>query len=249
MARKPDFLRKQIKSTLVPVLARDGFRLYRQKDFVRVRGAFVDQISFQLSRHGSREFYVHYCTGLISDPLLDLASYTVGERLSNNPDASDDTPWRGATDGGAQLAIESVAQAYRGHISEWFESTDSTPMYIYRYLLKNRRGSLESLEFAVAFLEAGEKGRAWWICSDLLENASDLSDQAREACQELVNVEEAAKMKLFLTDEKYAESRKEFGHRFRDLELPQVQYDSLSDLMAHWKSRNIERFGLVEFTA
>lgn len=249
MARKPDFLRKQIKSTLVPILARDGFRLYRPKDFVRVRGAFVDQISFQLSRHGSRKFYVHYCKGLVSDPLLDLGSYTVGERLSNNPDPSDDTAWRGATDGEAQLAIESVAQAYRGHISEWIESTDSIPMYIYRYLLKNRRGTLESLEFAVAFLEAGETGRAWSICSDLLENGSDLRDEVREACQEFVDVEEAAKMKLFLTDERYAESRKEFGNRFRDLGLPQVQHDSLSDLMAHWKSRNIERYGLVEFAA
>lgn len=243
MPRKPDYLAKHIKTTLSSIVGPDGFKLYRPKVFVRVRGPFVDEVSFQLSQYGSKTFYVHYFTNLLAYPLLDIDSYTVGQRISECPGVKDEVRWHGATDEGALEAIHSVGRAYETLIRPWFSSVGSIPGYVFESLAMNRGSNIETLEFATAFLEAGNSGRAWWICSDILQQGSAVDSEVRKACQEFIDTDEAEKLREILNNETYTTHREQFA----DLPVPETAYSSVESLKHGWRARNLERYGLKEF--
>ena len=102
---------------------------------------------------------------------------------------------------------------------------------------------METLEFATAFLEGGHTGRAWWICSDLLEQDAELDTDVREACQEYVDTDQADRINEVMTNDKYLEHREKYS----SIPVPDTPYSSLDSLRLGWRKRNIERFGLEEF--
>jgi len=243
MPTKPDHLKKYIKESLLPIVGEDYFKLYKSKDFVRVKGPFVDRISFQLSQYGSKQFYVHYYKNLISDPLLDIDSYRVGNRLSNNSENGDDTKWCGAQDAEAQDAITSVGQVYRETIRPWFKSLESIPGYFFEHFANNRNASLSSLEFVIAFAEGGKRERAWWLCSDIVENKTTSSSKVLAACQKYLDSHDAEAMSEALTNERYAASRDAFA----DLPLPDTDHQTIDSLLEYWRQANLEKFKLEKF--
>ena len=243
MPRKADYIGKYIKSSLLPVVSEDGFKLYRPKILLRVRGPFIEQVSIDLTRHGTKSFYVHYFSNLLAHPMLNINSYSVGNRLQKHPDDGHKVSWRGATDEGASKAIDSVVDAYLRHIRPWFESVGSIPGYVFEELAKGRGRSMETLGFATAFLEGGHTGRAWWICNDLLEGVSELDAGVREACQEYVDTHQADEINEVMTNDKYIDHREHYS----SIPVPDTPFSSIESLRIGWRKRNIERFGLEDF--
>lgn len=243
MPTKPDHLKKYIKGDLLPILSEDGFKLYRSKDFVRIKGPFVDRISFQLSQYGSKNFFVHYYKNLISDPLVDIDSYSVGNRLTDNSNNGDDTKWNGNDDSEAQDAIMSVGQAYRKTIRPWFEALESIPGYFFEYFANNRDATLNSLELVIAFAEGGKRERAWWLCSDMVENKTTSNSKVLEACQMYLDSHDAEAMNEALTNERYAATR----DAFVDLPLPETEHQTIDSLLEYWRKANLEKFKLEKF--
>ena len=117
MASKPDYLAKDIKKYLQPELEKRGFkRLNRKREFVRERGDFIDSFFFQLSRWGSKSFYVHVSTHLSFDPSNTFESfgYLWGERFEE-PD------WNASTEQNSKTSIQEVVSKLDTEILIWFE--------------------------------------------------------------------------------------------------------------------------------
>ena len=55
-AKKPDYVKTYIKSLLLPLVADDGFSLYRTRDILRTNAHFIDVINFQLNQYGNKSF-------------------------------------------------------------------------------------------------------------------------------------------------------------------------------------------------
>lgn len=243
MSTRPDHLKKYIKEILLPILGEDGFKLYRPKDFVRVKGPFVDRISFQLSQYGSKNFFVHYYKNLISDPLVDIDSYRVGNRLMNNSENGDDTKWCGAHDAEAQDAIASVSHAYSETIRPWFESLESVPEYFFEYFANNRDATLNSMEIVIAFAEGSKRERSWWLCSDMVESQTTTNQAVLAACQMYLNSHEAEAFNEALKNDRYAATRDAFA----GLSLPETDHQTIDALLGYWRQTNLEKFRLEKF--
>ncbi|PVV10014.1 MAG: hypothetical protein B6D77_08870 [gamma proteobacterium symbiont of Ctena orbiculata] len=243
MPTKPDHLKQYIKEILLPKTGEDGFQLYKSKELLRVKGPFVDQISFQLSQYGSKTFYVHYQKNLIAYPLLNISSYRVGHRLSNNSDNGDESEWRGSESDEAKKAIISVSDAYDKIIEPWFATVSSVAEYVFEYFANNHDATTKSLEIAVAFAYAGKRNPAWWICSDLLSEGIESDKVILAACKEYIDVDEIEKQKEALQNEHYAK----YHAAMADLAVPESRHDNINSLLNHWRQQNIEKFKLEKF--
>ena len=239
-----DHLKKYIKQQLLPTLAADGFHLYRPKRLIRIRDPFVDIISFQLSQYGSKRFYVHYSIKLLGDPLFDLSGYNLGYRLSNNRENGDETDWVGMDAFQAQQAIDSVVDAYRKTISVWFNEVDSIAGFVFAYFIKNRTASINNLQMAVAFHEAGEQNRASWIVRDIIENGDTENADYLEFCIAYQKSKEAEGIQSLLADDRVLEYMK---RKNKTLVVPDNDHKSAESLIGHWKQNNIEKYKFQKY--
>ncbi|HHJ39256.1 MAG: hypothetical protein AXA67_12015 [Methylothermaceae bacteria B42] len=256
MARNPDYLNKYIKQLLLTVVDKDGFALYKPKVFMRVKGPFVDTISFQVSQYGDKCFHIHYYKNLIAYPFLDINSYTVGNRLSDNRLNGDETEWCGFEEEQAKLAIESVINAYNKTIRPWFSAVSTIPEYIFEIVSQHNNKGFSSLESAIAFAEGGKRNRAWWICSDLVndeEEDEEIGDDEKEeirlhkrACQQYLDASEAESFFEMKTD---SAGNSQILQALTQLPKPNSEVKSVDALLEIWRDQNIEKFKLLEYVA
>ena len=239
MSEPPDYINKYIKKSLLPLIEQDGFKLFKPKLAIRLEKPFVDCISFQMSQYGSKAFYLHYYRNLISNPLLDIDSYLVGDRLSNNSLNGDNVDWIGDTNEKAEKAINSVQNTYLNTIRPWYESIKSVSDYVFEIAATTNHQEFKRLEDAVAFALGGKQERAWWVCSDIINNENQNADK-REiyACKELIDIHELesqSKMNSGNTDPKILEALSV---------LPRSGEGTISDLLEVWSDRNIKALKL-----
>ena len=254
MTKSPDYLNKYIKKLLLTVVDKDGFALYKPKVFMRVKGPFLDTISFQVSQYGSKCFHVHYYKNLIAYPLLDIDSYIVGNRLSDNQHNGDKTEWCAFEEEQAKLAIESVVNAYNKTIRPWFCVVSTIPEYVFEIVSQNNNEWFSSLESAIAFAEGGKRDRAWWICSDLVnEEQDEVGDDEKEdirlanrACQQYLDVSEVERYFEMKSD---SERYSEILQAIAQLPKSNLKVESVNELLGIWRDQNIEKFKLQNYVA
>ena len=249
MVKKADYLKKYIEELLLPVAQSERFFLIKPKLLVRVKGPFIDCISFQVSQHGNKSFHVHYYKNLISDPLLDIDAYRVGNRLSSNEQNGDDTEWYGSDAGQAEFAIRSVVEAYTKTIRPWFESVTTIAEYVFELAASHQNRGFYSLEDAIAFAEGGKRDRAWWICSDILNEAQvEAIGEAEkvkrlkvnEVCQQYSDTHDVESLLSLSSDD--ADGK--IVGAISQIPSLDFQVRSIDDLLKQWKRVNIEKFKL-----
>jgi hypothetical protein len=249
MSRKSDFINQYIRESLLPVVAADGFALYKPKHLIRLRGVFIDSLAFQLSQHGSRSFHLHYATNLLANPLLNLDSYSVGHRISDNRDNGDDRVWCGQQESQAKSALDSVIEAYQITLRAWFDSVSTIPEYLFEKASDPQIKDFNDMDSVIAFAEGGKPNRAWWICTEIIESASvdndenERKEQTISACQLYLDVSEIESLLQ-------AESG---SNDFRLLDAlkavptPDREIQSIDELLRNWRGNNVNRLKLNKF--
>jgi hypothetical protein len=258
MSKVKDYLKGDIKKSLLPKVATFGFGLYKPKMLLRVKDGFVDVISFQLSRWGSKRFYVHYYKNPLSNPMLQFESYYVGERIGDNKSNGDSTQWIADSEKTSKVAIQSVTDAFMNTIMPWFDEVQGPKDYAFEKVSSHGNDRLNEIEDAVVFFDAGKEGRCWWILSDLLqlEPPDDMSDDQKKVldtrnrfCKEYLNVndlEDYNKVKSnpanFTGSEKYLEGMEKIVNF-------DLRTSTLKELIEIWKRENIEKFNLEKYVS
>lgn len=155
MARKPDYLKEHIKELLEPELVKHGFQPSGGKGFTRERGVFVDHLFFQLSRHGSKNFYLHISTSLAYDPSTTFESF--GYLWGNRFDYSEktDTDWCADTEEKSRKAVESIATYLDGEYLSWFGRFQDAKDALIELLLDTEEHEQNSLRIAFLLADLG----------------------------------------------------------------------------------------------
>jgi len=248
---KPDYIANQIKKLLLPVAEKDGFRLFKPKQLVRVKQPFVDVIGFQISQYGTKLFYVHYYRELLANPMMKLGSYSMGYRLSNNQENSDSRKWVGLEDLQAQEALLSVVDAYKSTISNWYKSTESIDGYVFEYLVKNRVKTINSLNMAIAFYEAGKTDRSYWICNDIVDEYEaepknkDAYPEHLKYVKKYLESSEAESIQALIESEEANRLASKSGLSIPS--APNVEYKTVDHLVNSWREMNINKYKLENF--
>jgi len=167
-----DWIRKAITKKLKPELEQQGFYRYKPKDFVRVRGQIVENITFQVSSSGFKGFYLHYFTNLACDPDCDgiVSSYRIGDRLGYSE--YDDISWKGDTEEKALIAMDSVINSINKDVIPFFESVGTIEKFTIA-LAGHYRTQFTDLDLLMCLMLCGEEGKAY-------ETIKEMSDDSIE---------------------------------------------------------------------
>lgn len=156
MTRKVDYLNKHIRELLQPELERHDFKPSGTKSFIRQRGIFLDHLFFQLSRYGSKKFYLHVSTHLTYDPSTTVESfgYLWGRRFDCFEMTGVD--WRADTEENSRLSIESIVNHLEDECLSWFRNFGDARDALIELLLNTEKQEQNSLRIACLLADMGK---------------------------------------------------------------------------------------------
>lgn len=117
MKHYKDPTKHAVRNVIEPFLSEHGFSRSKEKDFFRVRGELLDAIYFGFGRWGSDVIYIYYSVHLLADPVTNIDTYHVGDRIS--------AKWFPNDHDAACVSAKKLLHDVKKYAFEWFNEIDS----------------------------------------------------------------------------------------------------------------------------
>jgi hypothetical protein len=202
-----DPLGAAITAFFKPAVALYGFKKWGGRSFARIRDNLVQDMGFQLTAYGTKDFCVNYCTVPLFLP-HDFFGWTFGGRFPRGK--SSDGWWKSKKQAFADESMQDVAQTFESRVLPWFDATATVEGFV-REVEAARPSPNVHVEFnyacCLAWLTRDQEAKRSLVAARAGYEASYREMPARQwaaqhvsHCEELMRAIEAGNGKALLTD-------------------------------------------------